>query len=74
MKINKIVIYKCWYDCVKPKHEEKSKLFYMDADSLIVYIKTKDIYSDIALDVETRFDTSNSKSERPLTSEKKKSN
>ena len=46
----------------------------MDAHSLIVYIKTKDIYSDIALDLETRFDTSNSKSERPLTSEKKKSN
>ena len=28
----------------------------MDTDSFIVYIKTEDIYSDIAKDVETRFD------------------
>ena len=31
----------------------------MDTDSFIVYIKTADIYKDIAKDVETRFDTSN---------------
>ena len=31
----------------------------MDTDSFIVYIKTDDIYKDIAKDVETRFDTSN---------------
>ena len=31
----------------------------MDKDSFIVYIKTEDIYSDTAKDVETRFDTSN---------------
>ena len=28
----------------------------MGTDSLIVYIKTDDIYKDIAEDVETRFD------------------
>ena len=31
----------------------------MDTGSFIVYIKTDDIYKDIAKDVETRFDTSN---------------
>ena len=31
----------------------------MDTDSHIVYIKTEDIHSDIAKDVETRFNTSN---------------
>ena len=31
----------------------------MDTYSFIVYIKTDDIYKDIAEDVETRFDTSN---------------
>ena len=31
----------------------------MDKDSFIVYIKTEDIYSDTAKDVETRFDISN---------------
>ena len=35
----------------------------MDTDSFIVYIKTDDIYKDIAHDVETRFDTSNYESE-----------
>ena len=38
----------------------------MDTDSFIVYIKTNDIYKDIAEDVATRFDTSNYELERPL--------
>ena len=33
---------------------------------IIVYIKTKDIYVDIAKLVETRFDTSNYELEKPL--------
>ena len=32
----------------------------------IVYIKTDDIYKDIAEDVETRFDSSNYELDRPL--------
>ena len=38
----------------------------MDTDSFIVYIKTNDIYKDIAEDVVTRFDTSNYELQRPL--------
>ena len=43
----------------------------MDTDSFIVYIKTFNIFKDIAEDVKTRFDTSNFESEcnsieRPL--------
>ena len=37
-----------WYDYVKPKYGEKVKLCYMDTDSSTVYIKTDDIYKDIA--------------------------
>ena len=37
----------------------------MDADSLIAYVKTEDIYKDIA-NVEARFDTSNFELDRPL--------
>ena len=44
----------------------------MDTDSLILYIKTDDVYKDIAEDVETRFDTSNYELERPLPTEKNK--
>ena len=52
-----------WYDYVKPKYDEKSKLCYMDTDSFIQNIKTDGIHKDIAVDVETRFDTSNYKLE-----------
>ena len=38
----------------------------MDTDSFIVYLKTDDIYIDIAEEVDTRFDTSNYELERPL--------
>ena len=31
----------------------------MDTDSFIAFIKTDDIYKDVAEDVERRFDTSN---------------
>ena len=31
---------------------------YLDTNSFIVYIKTEDIYIDVAKDVETSFDTS----------------
>ena len=44
----------------------------MDTDSFIVYIKTEDIYADIAKDVEARFDTSNYELDRPLPKGKNK--
>ena len=43
----------------------------MYADSFTVYVKTDDIYKDIAEDAETRFDTSNYVLERPLLRGKK---
>ena len=43
----------------------------MDKNSFIVYIKTDDIYKDIAEDVETRFDISNYKLDIPLPKGKK---
>ena len=58
-------MYEFCCDCVVPKYGEKAKLCYMDRDSFIVYIKMENIYIDIAKDVETRFDTSNYKLERP---------
>ena len=40
-----------------PKYGKKAKLCCMHTDSLIVYIKTIDIYEDTAEDIKTRFDT-----------------
>ena len=87
LQISKIVLYEFWYDHVKPKYGGKAKLGYMDTGNqyggkaklgymdtgnLIVYIKIEDIYSDIAKDVETRYDTSNYKLDRPLPKGKNK--
>ena len=38
----------------------------MDTDSFIFHVKSKNIYKDIAEDVETRFDTSNFEIHRRL--------
>ena len=48
------------------------KLCYMDTDSLIMNIKTKDFYKDIARDVEERFHNSNYNVDRPLPKGKNK--
>ena len=69
LEIRKILTHEFSYDYVKPKYGEKSKFCYMDTDSFIVYIKTEDIYADIAKDVETLFDTSNYKLDRSLPKE-----
>ena len=50
-------MYEFGYNYVKPKYGENAKLCYMDTNSFIVCIKTEDIYSHIAKDVETRFDS-----------------
>ena len=65
-------MYEFWDNYVIPKYSKKSKFCYMDTDSFIVYIKTHDIYKDIAEDVETRFDTSNYGLDRPLPKGKNK--
>ena len=71
LEICNILMWEFWYDFVKPKYGEKAKLYDMDTDSYIVYIKTEDIYPDIEKDVETRFDTSNYGLDRPLSKGKK---
>ena len=38
LELNKILMYEFWYDYVKPKYGEKSKMCYMNTDSFIVYI------------------------------------
>ena len=64
--ISKITMYEFWYDYVKSKYEDKARLCYMDTDSFVVNIKTKDFYKDIAENVKERFDTSNYIYDRPL--------
>ena len=67
LELSKIVMYKFWYDYVKAKYGEKVT----DTDSLIIYIKTKNVYSDAAKDAETRTDSSNNELDRTLPKRKK---
>ena len=48
LDISKITMYEFWYDYVKIKYQDKARLCYMDMDSFVVNIKTKDFYKDIA--------------------------
>ena len=66
LDISKITMYEFLYDYVKIKYEDKARLCYMDTDSFVVNIKTKDFYKDISQDVNKRFDTSNYTFDRPL--------
>ena len=66
LDISKITMYEFWYDYVKIKYEDKAQLCYMDTDSFVANIKTKDFYKDISQDVNKRFDTSNYTFDRPL--------
>ena len=70
--MRKTITHDFWYDCVKPKYDKNAKLCYIDTESFIVYVKTNDIFKDIAQDVETRFDTSNFEVDRPLPKAKMK--
>ena len=72
LEISKTLMYEFWYDYMKPKYVDNVKICYMDTDSFIMYIKTKDFYKDISNDVEKRFDTSNYEVNRPLPTGKNK--
>ena len=43
LELSEILMCEFWYDYVKLKYSEKTKLCYMDTDSFTVYIKTDDI-------------------------------
>ena len=58
LDLNKTIMYECHYDYMIPKYGDRLKLCYMDTDSLIYSKRTEDFYSNIADDVESRFDTS----------------
>ena len=72
LEISKTLMYKFWYDYIKPKYQNNAKFSFMDTNSFNVSIKTEDFYEDIADDVEKRFDTSNYDVSRSLPAGKNK--
>ena len=55
--LTKTLMYEFHYDYMRPKYGSKFKLYYMDTDSFVQEIETKEFYRDIAKDMEKRFDT-----------------
>ena len=68
LNISKTFVYEFWFEYIKPKYKEKTKLCYMDTDSFVINIFTEDLFEDINNDVERWFDTSNydKNDKRPL--------
>ena len=59
-------MYEFWYDHIKPKYQNNTKLCYMGTDSFIINIKTADVYEVIADDIEKKTDTLKYEVDRPL--------
>ena len=70
LEITKTLMYEFWYDYMKTKYQNNSKLCHMDTDSFIININTEDFYEDIANDAEKRFNTSNYEVNRHYPQEK----
>ena len=66
LEVSKRVMWKFFYGYLKLKYGDQIELCHTDTDSFILYIKTEDVYEDIAADIEKWFDTSNYKIDRPL--------
>ena len=68
LDVSKTLMYEFLYGYLKPNYRDKLKLCYMDTDSFIKHVETKDFYKDIADDVNEWFDTSNydKNDKRPL--------
>ena len=56
LEINKKLMYDIWYDYIKQKYWNKTKLCYMDTERFIIYVKTEDLQEDIADAVKKSFD------------------
>ena len=60
LDLSKDVMYRFWYDYVKPKWGDKAKLLFTDTDSFYFQLEgVEDPYKDMAPDVDKWFDTSN---------------
>ena len=59
LDISKTIMYEFWYEYIKPKYKEKTKLCYMDTDSFVINIFTEDFFEDINNDIKWWFETSN---------------
>ena len=58
LDLSKTLMYEFCYDYMRPKYGSKVKLCYMDTGSFVYEIEIEDFYTDLASNVEKRFNTS----------------
>ena len=46
LELSKVLMYELYYDSIKNKYDNKSKLLFTDTDSLMYEIKTEDVYEN----------------------------
>lgn len=56
LEISKVLMYKFFYNYLKPKYDQNIKLVFTDTDSFVLEIKTNNIYEDIRKEPD-EFDT-----------------
>ena len=49
LDISKTLMYKFWYDYIKPKYGDRAKLCYMDTDSFVIHIINEDFLKTLLL-------------------------
>ena len=66
--ISKPLMYEFGHYYIKPEHQDRAELCYMDTDNFVIHIITENFYNDIANDIEKWFDMSNYEEDdkRPL--------
>ena len=65
MDLSKITMYRFHYQQIVAKYGNKAKLTYTEPDSFVYLIETKNIYDDMAANIDT-FDTSEYPTAHPL--------
>jgi len=65
LELSKLVIYRFYYDYMKPRYGKKCKLLFTDTNSLCLEIETPDLFHNMgeAMDL---YDTSNFETDHPL--------
>ena len=71
LDLSKILMYKFYYRHLKYKYGARCELLYTDTDSLLLEIKTEDIYEDMGRHLEL-YDTSDYPKDHPLHSQENK--
>ena len=71
LELSKTLMYDFYYNHLKHKYKSRCELLYTDTDSLLLEIKTEDIYKDIEGSM-SLYDTSDFPKDHPLHSQKNK--